>query len=864
LIIISASAHAASFTAGSCSQANVQSAINLATDGDTVVIPAGTCSWTSGISFSKGIRLQGVSKGAVTLSYNAGSSATLLSITANASRSIEISNLRFIVGAGGDQAWEGMFVNVGGSGLPVLLHDNYFDLKNHRGIHWSVNKGVIWNNVFEDTDHGPTANAIMISNTDTSNWTTPDTLGMRDANGQSNVYIEDNTFLGVTTQALDPDSNSRVVIRHNLFDNSGMASHGADTSEDGTRHWELYDNVFKFTNFGDCSGAQTLGLNWYFYIRGGTGIIADNQWDDINSCAWGNKAELTMIVQNIRRNSGPYPCWATYPAPHQIGQSHNGISSTTDPVYIWGNTGTGNSNPGLSDYSPNECGSTAPSISQFLQAGRDFIVGTAKPGYLKYTYPHPLRAAALPPPSNTFYIRSGASGSTCTDWGANACNQFPSTLQRGATYYIAAGSYGSPTFSTALSGNTVITLKGATAGDHGSFTGWSDAYAVTSAPAVFKGITFLSGFWTLDGSVGSLSESPSAYGFLIDNTAGCADNDNGIALGNGNAAEFSNMTFKHIAFENCTGDIWSDGINTHGQILRWINSTVSDSLFEHWQGAIAFNGASANQNITIERNIFMNGHSSSHAHGEQINANGADVTNMVLRYNVFKDNGGTGTVVGNNSNIANSFIYGNLFIRDTVGNGIITGTSVGDLVNTMVYNNTFVGKVAGGPWVSGEGGTGNIARNNLIFGMDASAGAGVILDNNAYFQTTNTPTETNRQTGTNNPFVNASGGNYHLAAATSAGLVLSAPFNLDPNGNTRGADGVWDRGAYEFISGAVGSPCDLNSDGSTNVSDVQQSVNQAIGTAACMTGDINKDGNCTVVDVQRTVNAALGGQCVTQ
>jgi hypothetical protein len=65
-------------------------------------------------------------------------------------------------------------------------------------------------------------------------------------------------------------------------------------------------------------------------------------------------------------------------------------------------------------------------------------------------------------------------------------------------------------------------------------------------------------------------------------------------------------------------------------------------------------------------------------------------------------------------------------------------------------------------------------------------------------------------------------------------------------------------------SASAGSACDLNIDGSTNVSDVQVCANQAIGAATCSMGDINKDSVCNVVDVQRVVNAALGGQCVTQ
>jgi hypothetical protein len=75
-------------------------------------------------------------------------------------------------------------------------------------------------------------------------------------------------------------------------------------------------------------------------------------------------------------------------------------------------------------------------------------------------------------------IRSGASGSTCADWGTNACNALPATLTRRNTYYIAKGSYAGRAFNTAASGISVITIQGATAADHGTDAGWSSSYSV--------------------------------------------------------------------------------------------------------------------------------------------------------------------------------------------------------------------------------------------------------------------------------------------------------------------------------------------------------------------------------------------------
>ncbi len=370
-------------TASSCSLADVQTAIASAQDGDTVLVPAGTCSWTAALSLHKGVHLRGANLGDVTIIHDAGNN-TLIEVTEDATHMTRISHLRLVEGSGTADAHLAVYPG----GRPVLVHDCYFETNGGliRSIRWSPNQGVLWNNEFYSNNVDDQA-VVLVNNGNTASWTTDSTMGMDDSTGESNVYVEDNLFREIPLQALDPDSNSRVVIRHNTFEESGMASHGADTSEHGTRHWEIYDNIFTFTDYGDCDGSQTAGLNWFFYVRGGTGVIADNALPDISSCAWGDKTEIYMTVQNIRRNAGPYPCVTSYPAPHQVGQGHDGNNLVSEPVYIWGNTGGGTWSAG--DYDPDECGN-GETVSDYIQAGRDVIEGP-KPGYTKFTYPHPLR-----------------------------------------------------------------------------------------------------------------------------------------------------------------------------------------------------------------------------------------------------------------------------------------------------------------------------------------------------------------------------------------------------------------------------------------------------------------------------------------
>lgn len=74
LLILLFSANAfGQVNAATCNTSDVQSAINAATEGQTVTIPAGTCTWTSGVSWTgKGIAIQGAGSGRV-IAYDNGS-----------------------------------------------------------------------------------------------------------------------------------------------------------------------------------------------------------------------------------------------------------------------------------------------------------------------------------------------------------------------------------------------------------------------------------------------------------------------------------------------------------------------------------------------------------------------------------------------------------------------------------------------------------------------------------------------------------------------------------------------------------------------------------------------------------------------
>ena len=365
--------------------ADCQAAVDAASDGWVVEIADGIHTWASQLVIDKGIHLKGQTSRYTVMLRNSCPNpgwdlgGGMIRVTEDATHSAEVSDLTF---EQGPDALLSIHISMmgGTGGRPTLIHDCdfYTDSDMFGAIKVVTNGGVIYGNKFTALYFNNSAIAFKVS---APSWDTPSTMGEDDVGGDANTYVESNTFIDYELQCMDFDDNSRAVVRYNSFFDCGIASHGLCTSPEGLRHFEVYNNAFHF----DSEPAIPANLNYYLYIRGGTGIIADNYFDDIRSQYWGNKSEILLTVFSIRRACGWTDCCVSYPCIRQVGQSHDGVGYITDPVYIWGNTGT--SAIGLAQY-PDQCGN-GQVIADYIQEGRDYNL-YAKPGYSKYPYPHPL------------------------------------------------------------------------------------------------------------------------------------------------------------------------------------------------------------------------------------------------------------------------------------------------------------------------------------------------------------------------------------------------------------------------------------------------------------------------------------------
>jgi hypothetical protein len=432
-----------------------------------------------------------------------------------------------------------------------------------------------------------------------------------------------------------------------------------------------------------------------------------------------------------------------------------------------------------------------------------------------------------------YYIRQGGAasisgtGACNTNW-SNACNDLPTTLVRGATYYVAGGRYARHTLSTAESGTTRITIAAATDASHGSDTGWSSTFDDT--PAIFAsgdsiaGSSFLiqSGYWTITGQ--SRTSLESGYHLKLDNTSTSIVNI-GVSIASGGLAgiiieyvESDGMSSDACNGSNGTGFLYDVGaspaVGSNGTIIRY------NYLVGH------------NNPLTINRtsnmqfgpgNVVAGTYSSAaDCHAEIVAASGD--TNLQISNNYFRDLEGTGGIIclwrgSNQGPCANFKIWNNLFWRswrEGIGNGIvacINGGSGQVATGWEIYGNTIVnmgvtGSVSHTSNIQfAECGSGSsvTARNNLWEGSQTAGntcGSGMTctFTHNTYSNSTGENTsESNIQVIDSTSFVTDSTGNtfddvnFALTRDTSPLFALASPYNKDIMGVVR----TTSRGAFQ-------------------------------------------------------------------
>jgi len=314
---------AATINAKSVSIGDISSAIGAARDGDTVLVPAGTASWTSTLTIRRGITLQGVGNDKTVIlddvprqergQFNAkrrtappgqkpseqvgggspgqsappaqrtrrrvGSTQGLMIIEVTPNRSFRLTGFTFRYGSVTVQA-DKPLLRIRGTSPSVRVDDCHFDQLYGGGmIFYGWIYGVVDHCRWDERTQIGSNPAIIVNNGATwgggannfgdGSWAAPTDFG-----SERFLFIEDNIFHNPgrvqTIGGIDCQDGGRYVSRHNQFFNCTMITgHGTESGgrHRGQRAIEFYDNKETVTV------NQTIGIT-----RSGLTIYHGNTW----------------------------------------------------------------------------------------------------------------------------------------------------------------------------------------------------------------------------------------------------------------------------------------------------------------------------------------------------------------------------------------------------------------------------------------------------------------------------------------------------------------------------------------------------------------------------------------------------------
>jgi hypothetical protein len=351
---------------------------NLASNGDTITFPAGTFTWTSTLTITKGITLQGAGIGQTIITNIQGTGAGVpadgqyltMDITAPSGSRVTVTGFEFR----GNRTASGIMMHGGDFGVQTQIdHCKFSEFRGRGVITHGLISGLVYANEFVDNRKMIDTYAWTLMN---ASWQTPLTLGTTKC-----VVIEDNTFT-YTNGGWYPASaactssvglGGRATFRHNTWKNNHQNltfypindAHGNQQPVNRTTNWgehrgtrqlELYGNTF--TNNTD-SAARLV------HLRGGDIVMFDNIYTGPGR--FDNKVYL-------QEEDGPsrFNYLTTYPGYDQ------------NYVYVWNNKVIGQL---ITDFH-----TAAPSDLRFIIKGTNLFF-SQRPNYVPLQYPHPWRTA---------------------------------------------------------------------------------------------------------------------------------------------------------------------------------------------------------------------------------------------------------------------------------------------------------------------------------------------------------------------------------------------------------------------------------------------------------------------------------------
>lgn len=331
---------------------DILNAIQTAPINSVVVLPKGVYNFSGQkIQIRKGITITGSGEHE-TILRKSGNLDWFFQILTN--DFVRISNL--ILDANG---FGGGGIQAKATGLVFRLDNSELKYFSTRAIEFHGDiTGVIDHNRFEENR---ITDIVVYGDNDA--WNKPIELGSDDA-----MYVEDNVFIHKKVKgnwhSIASNHGSKYVFRFNSIDDGNFNSNPIDAHGNfeygrGSRTYEIYGNKI-----------QSVHSYQGIYIRGGTGVIFDNEF--IGDFTF--PIMLTDYRSFNRDNSGNYIS-NTYPGLDQIRE-----------LYIWNNTYKGNEVYAFVQ--------DRGKVRDNIKENRDFYY-TARPGYKPFTYPHPMTQSHL-------------------------------------------------------------------------------------------------------------------------------------------------------------------------------------------------------------------------------------------------------------------------------------------------------------------------------------------------------------------------------------------------------------------------------------------------------------------------------------